>query len=149
MKATTIDDYINQLPEDRKTVVEKIRNILKTNLPVGFSEQLSHNMIGFVVPKSVYPNGYHANTDLPLPFINLASQKNYIALYHMGIYANKKLLDWFIKEYPKHCKRKLDMGKSCIRFKDINDIPYQLIEELATKMSVKEWIKIYETAIKR
>jgi hypothetical protein len=111
---------------------------------------MSYGMIAFQVPLETYPAGYHAGKPLtPLPFINIASQKNHIALYHMGIYANPKILDWFRQEYPKNSTRKLDMGKSCIRFKKINDIPYDLIAELCGKISVAEWIETYENQIKR
>ena len=114
------------------------------NLPNGFEEQISYGHIGFVVPHSMYPNGYHCDPTSPLPFIGLASQKNFIALYHMGIYSDEKLLNWFIEEYPKHAKRKLDMGKSCIRFKKTDDIPYDLIGKLASKITLYQWIATYE-----
>ena len=110
--------------------------------------QISYGMLGFVVPHSLYPSGYHVNPELPLPFINLASQKNFIALYHSGIYADNVLMNWFTEEYPKHCTLKLDMGKSCIRFKNMNDIPYKLVAELCTKITAKDWISKYETTIK-
>ena len=148
-KADSPEDYIVQLPEERQKVVSKIRQTLLENLPKGFEEQMSYGMLGYVVPHSKYPDGYHCDPKLPLPFINLASQKNYVALYHSGIYANAELYDWFVAEYPKHCKRKLDMGKSCIRFKAMDDIPYQLIGELCTKMTVDEWIALYEKNVKR
>ena len=147
-KATSPEDYIEQLPEERQPVIKKLREIIKNNLPKGFEEQMSYGMLGYVVPHSIYPDGYHCDPKTPLPFINLASQKNFVALYHMGIYAKKELYDWFINEYPKHCKFKLDMGKSCIRFKYLDDIPFDLIAELCQKLSVKEWIKIYESASK-
>ena len=102
-------------------------------------------MIGYVVPFSLYPKGYHCNTKLPLPFLNLAAQKNFIAVYHMGIYANPELLKWFTDEFPKHSKLKLDMGKGCLRFKNVNQIPYALIGELATKIEVADWISTYES----
>ncbi|MBN4070177.1 DUF1801 domain-containing protein [Olleya sp. AH-315-F22] len=148
-QADSPDNYISQLPEDRKEPIKKLRQIINDNLSKGFEEGINYNMIGFYVPHSVYPDGYHCDTKLPLPFINIASQKNFVAVYHMGIYAKKELYDWFVKEYPKHCERKLDMGKSCIRFKKIDDIPYKLIGELASKMSAEEWIEIYEQNIKR
>lgn len=138
--------YIDKLPTDRQLAISKIRKIILENLPPNFEETIIYNMIGYVVPKSVYPNGYHCGKDLPLPFINIASQKNFIALYHMGIYAKPELYNWFVNEYSKHCKHKLDMGKSCIRFKKMDDIPYKLIEELIKKMTAKEWISIYENA---
>jgi len=148
-QADTVDDYISQLPEDRQAPVEKLRKIFQKHLPTGFKEGILYKMIGFYVPHTVYPAGYHCNPKDPLPFVNIASQKNFVALYHSGIYARKELLDWFVEEYPKHCKYKLDMGKSCVRFKKMNDIPYKLIEELAGKMTPQEWIEIYEAAIKR
>lgn len=116
-EAKTIEEYLKEVPEDRKTAFTKLRDTITANLPKGFKEEMSYGMIGYVVPHSIYPKGYHCSPELPLPFVNLASQKNFIALYHMGIYANDKLLDWFVNEYPKYCKLKPDMGKSCIRFK--------------------------------
>lgn len=148
-EADTVDQYIAQLPEDRQAPVEKLRNIFQKHLPKGFEEGILYKMIGFYVPHSVYPDGYHCNPKDPLPFVNIASQKNFVALYHSGIYAKKELLDWFVAEYPKHCNYKLDMGKSCVRFKKMEDIPYKLIEELAAKLTPKQWIAIYETAIKK
>lgn len=145
----TTEEYISNLPEERKEAFLKLRKTLVENLPVGFAEEISYGMIGFVVPKSLYPEGYHCNPELPLPFISLASQKNFIALYHMGIYANQKLLDWFVNEYPKHADNKLDMGKSCIRFKNPNKIPFELIGELSSKMTPQDWIAIYEQNVKR
>lgn len=143
-EANSVEGYIDQLPEERKEVIANIRKILQENLPEGFSEQVNYNMPSFVVSHSIYPGGYHCDPKLPLPFISYASQKNFVALYHMGIYANKELMEWFVAEYPKHCKRKLDMGKSCIRFKKMDDIPYDLIAELAQKMSPNDWINLYE-----
>ena len=140
---------MDQLPQKRREVIEKIRAVIKQNLPQGFEEQLSYGMLGYVVPHSLYPAGYHVNPELPLPFINVASQKNFVALYHSGIYANTNLLEWFVAEYPKHSTLKLNMGKSCIRFKNLNDIPYKLIAELCTKMTTKEWITLYEKNVKK
>jgi uncharacterized protein YdhG (YjbR/CyaY superfamily) len=146
--AKTPEEYISALPEDRKEAISKLRKIVLKNLPKGFSETMGYGMLAYVVPHSLYPAGYHCDTKLPLPFMNIASQKNFIALYHMGIYAKKDLLNWFVNEYPNYSKRKLDMGKSCIRFKKIDDIPYDLIGELAGKMTPMEWIEIYEDVIK-
>lgn len=148
-KASTIEEYISQLPKERKEAIEKLRNVINKNLPNGFEEGINYGMIGYYIPHSIYPNGYHCSPDLPLPFMNIASQKNSINIYHMGIYADKKLFDWFVDEYPKYSNRKLDMGKSCVRFKKLEDIPYQLIGELCTKISVKQWIDIYEKNIKK
>ena len=149
IKAANPEAYIAQIPEERIPYFKKLRKTILQNLPKGFEEQMGYGMIGYVVPKSVYPNGYHCDTRLPLPFINIASQKNFIALYHMGVYANPELLAWFVAEYPKHCKRKLDMGKSCVRFKKVDEIPFDLIAELVQKITVKEWISVYEKNIKR
>lgn len=148
IEASNPDDYIDQLPPERQAVMEKLRQVITDNLPADFTETMNYGMIGYVVPHSVYPAGYHVNPKLPLPFVNIASQKNFVGLYHMGIYANPELLEWFVNEYPKHSKRKLDMGKSCIRFKKMDDIPYELIGELISKMTVQEWIDIYEESIK-
>ena len=148
-EAKTVDDYISQIPEDRKDPISKLRQVILDNLPKGFEEGINYKMIGYYVPHSKYLDGYHCDPKLPLPFMNLASQKNFIAVYHMGVYADKKIMDWFLKEYPKHSNRKLDMGKSCIRFKKMDDIPYDLIGKLASKMTVDEWIEIYENAIKK
>lgn len=149
-KATTPQEYLENLPEDRKKPVNDLRDIVLNNMPHGLEEDMLYGMLGYCVPKSVYEPGYHVGKEWsPLPFVNIASQKNFIALYHSGIYAHKPLYDWFVKEYPKHSKYKLDMGKSCIRFKKVNDIPLDLIAELMTKMTVKEWIGIYESAIKK
>jgi uncharacterized protein YdhG (YjbR/CyaY superfamily) len=147
--ATTVQDYIDQIPEERKAAISKLRKTILENLPKGFEEGIQYKMIGYYVPHSVYPDGYHCDPKIPLPFMSVASQKKFVALYHAGIYAHKELSDWFIKEYPKHCKYKLDMGKSCIRFKKIDDIPYDLIAQLVTKMSVDDYIDIYTTIIKR
>ena len=119
IEAKSPEDYLNQLPPERKEALEKLRRVILKNLPQGFEETMNYGMIGYVVPQSVYPDGYHCDPKLPLPFMNIASQKNFVALYHMGIYANKDLLDWFTEQYPNHCPTKLDMGKSCIRFKKV------------------------------
>lgn len=140
----TPQEYVDSLPEDRKKAIEKLRKIVKSNLPKGFQEEMSYGMLGYIVPHSIYPKGYHCNPNLPLPFINIASQKNFIAFYHMGIYVNSELLNWFVLEYSKLVKSKIDMGKSCIRFKKMEDIPYELIGELASKIAVADWISIYE-----
>ena len=145
----TVENYIEQLPEDRKTAMQELRKIFSENLPEGFQECMSYGMIGYVVPHSIYPAGYHCDVKLPLPFLNLASQKSHIAVYHMGIYADSELLRWFQQEYSKQVKGKLDMGKSCIRFKKPELIPYNLFAELARKMSVQDWISIYEKNYKK
>lgn len=142
--AKTPKEYIDQLPQDRKKVITKLRTTIRKNLPKGFKEEMNYNMLGYVVPHSLYPDGYHCDTSKPLPFMNLASQKNFIAVYHMGLYADKKLMNWFVKRYEKTVDGKLDMGKSCIRFKKMEVVPFDLIGELSTKMTPKEWIALYE-----
>lgn len=148
-KALTPSEYMTQLPEDRKDVVQKLRQTILDHIDSKFQECMNYGMLGYVVPFTIYPDGYHCNPKLPLPFMNLASQKNFIAVYHMGMYAKKEIYDWFVTEYTKHTTAKLDMGKSCIRFKKMDAIPYALIGQLAAKLSVQEWIAIYESQIKK
>jgi uncharacterized protein YdhG (YjbR/CyaY superfamily) len=144
-KATTVADYIKELPFDRQQPMTALRKVISKNLPKGFKEAMSYGMIGYAVPHSLYPNGYHCSPELPLPFINIASQKNFIAFYHMGMYADKKLLDWFVSEFAKAVPFKLDMGKSCVRFKKPEQIPYELLGELCSKVTVADWIATYES----
>jgi len=148
-KATTVEEYIAGLPAEREKPFEEIRKTIKKNLPKGFKECFAYGMIGYVVPLSIYPAGYHCNPALPLGFMALASQKNYIALHHMGVYGDPKLLKWFTDEYAKVGMGKLDMGKGCIRFKNMDKIPYKLIGELCSKVTMEAWIKRYEQVIKR
>lgn len=146
---TTVSDYLLHCPEIQKPHIEKLRTVILDNLPEWFVECMNYGMIGYVVPHSLYPAGYHCDPKLPLPFINVAYLKNSINFYHMWIYADLWLSEWFIGEYPKYCSHKLDMGKSCIRFKKYEDIPYNLIGELCTKISVHQWISLYETSLKK
>ena len=147
-KATSVDDYIKELPPDRQEAITNLRREIKKNLPKGFEEQMSYGMIGYVVPHSIYPAGYHCSPELPLPFLNIASQKKFIAVYHMCVYAQPELYQWFVNEYPNHTTAKLDMGKSCIRFKKPEQIPFKLLGELAKKITPKQWIEIYEANYK-
>jgi uncharacterized protein YdhG (YjbR/CyaY superfamily) len=147
--AETPTAYLEPLPDERKAVMQKLRTVISEHLPEGFMETMSYGMIGYVVPHLLYPAGYHCDPKLPLPFMSIASQKNFVAVYHMGIYADEKLMNWFIQEYPKHSPTKLNMGKSCIRFKKMDQVPYELIGALAGKMSAEEWIKLYEEKLKR
>lgn len=148
-KAKTPDEYFESLPEDRKKAMSELRRVIKKNIPKGFKEAMGYGMVGFCVPHSLYPDGYHFSPELPLPFLGIASQKNFIAVYHMGIYADPKLLKWFTTAYAKHSKTRLDMGKSCLRFKKPEHIPFELIGELASKMTPQQWIAIYERVLKR
>lgn len=145
----TIAEILANLLEDRKEPFIKLHETIVKNLPKGFEPGISYGMIGYVVPHTLYPAGYHCKPSEPLPFASLASQKASINFYHMGIYANPELLEWFTSEYPKHSKQKLDMGKSCIRFKKPEHIPYELIGELMTKMSAEDWISLYESNLKK
>ncbi len=148
-KAADIETYFRELPEERKAPMEQLHSLILKNLPEGFVPCMNYGMIGYVVPHSLYPAGYHCDPKLPLPFMNLASQKAAITLYHMGLYADSSLLKWFTEEYPKYSKAKLDMGKSCIRFKKPENIPWELIAELVRRMKVQDWIAQYEKNFRR
>ncbi|MBK8051954.1 MAG: DUF1801 domain-containing protein [Saprospiraceae bacterium] len=146
---TTVNEILTNLPPDRVEPFNKLHDVILNNLPKGFEPTISYGALSYVVPHSIYPAGYHCKPTEPLPFAAIASQKHTINFYHMGIYADDALLQWFISEYPKHTKQKLDMGKSCIRFKKFDEIPYELIGELMKRLSVNEWINIYETKLKK
>ena len=145
----TIDEYLASLPEDRRAPMAALRAAVMERLPAGFEETISKGMLHYVVPHSTYPAGYHCNPADPLPFLSIASQKNAICLYHMGMYADLELTAWFTAEYPKHSKTKLDMGKSCVRFKKPDQIPLDLVRELASKVTPAQWIARYESIVKR
>ena len=106
-------------------------------------------MIGYIVPLELYPYGYHCTSNTPLPYINIASQKNFVVIYHMGLYMKPELMEWLVVEYEKIYSKKLDVGKSCIRFKKESDIPFKLIKKLVKKISIKEYILMYEAIIKK
>ena len=148
-EAKSPKEYMESLPEERKAAMEQLRKVFSENLPKGFEETMSYGMLGWVVPHSIYPKGYHCNPKTALPFLSVASQKNFIAVYHMGVYSDPKLLEWFTSEYPKHVKTKLDMGKSCIRFKKPDQIPFELLGELAQKVTVEDWISTYESILSK
>jgi hypothetical protein len=147
--AETLEEYLAQLPEDRKYPVMKLRDVVASNIPEGFKERYSDSFIQFIVPHEIYPAGYHVNPKEPLPFIGIASQKHFIGFYHLGIYAFEDISKWFVTEYPKYVSTRLDMGKSCIRFKNMNQIPYELIAELCQKITVDMWIEKYESSRKK
>lgn len=147
--AKTPDDYFASLPDDRKTAMNELRNTIKKAIPKGFEETMAYGMVAYVVPHSKYPTGYHCDPKQPLPFVSVASQKNFIALYHMGIYMNPDLLQWFTDQYPKFSKAKLDMDKSCIRFKKPEQIPFALVGDLMKKVTPDEWIAQYESVLKK
>lgn len=148
IKADSVEDYIDSVPEERKAAFIKLRETILKNIPEGFREEISYGMIGYIIPHELYPPGYHVDPKLPLPFTNIASQKNYIGFYHSGIYAMPELHDWFVEEYKKQSKYKLDMGKCCLRLKRPNDIPFELIGELMRKVSPKQFIDVYESVLK-
>ncbi|MDO6389275.1 DUF1801 domain-containing protein [Pontibacter sp. BT731] len=147
--APTPELYLAELPEARQQIMNDLREVILKNIPAGFEEIMGYGMISYVVPHTLYPSGYHCDPKQPLPFMSIASQKNHIAVYHMGMYADEDLLNWFQEEYPKHSKTKLDMGKSCIRFKKPEHVPLALIGELASKMTPQEWIDLYTRTFRR
>lgn len=151
MKAVgnTVEEILSSVPDDRKEAFNKLHQIIVKNLPKGFEAAISYGGLGYVVPHKLYPSGYHCKPSEPLPFAGLASQKNSINFYHMGIYSDPNLYKWFTEEFPKHTKQKMDIGKSCIRFKKMNDIPFELIGELMKKVSVNDWVSLYESNLKR
>ncbi|SEM14212.1 protein of unknown function (DU1801) [Chryseobacterium taichungense] len=149
IQSVSIEDYISKIPEERQEIFRKLFDTINNNLPEGFSQDSSYGMIGWGVPLEAYPAGYHCAPGTPLPFLSIASQKNFIAFYHMGMYAKPELLNWFVQEFPKYSKRKLDMGKSCVRFKKMDDIPLELLAEVCRKMTVQDWINCYEENFKK
>lgn len=149
IEASTPEAYLESVPDERKAVMRRLHELIMENLPDGFEAGIGYGMMGYVVPHSLYPAGYHCDPKQPLPFMGLASQKNNISFYHMGLYADTELLNWFTSEYPKYSKTRLDMGKSCIRFKKEENIPFQLLAELVRKMKPDDWIRLYESNLKR
>jgi Domain of unknown function (DU1801) len=148
-EGTTVEEILANVPEDRVEPFNRLHQAIVKNLPKGFEPGISYGGLGYVVPHTIYPAGYHCKPSEPLPFAAIASQKKSINFYHMGMYANPKLMDWFVGEFPKHSKQRMDLGKSCIRFNKIDDIPYELIGELMKKMSLDEWLKMYESELKK
>jgi hypothetical protein len=147
-KAKTVKEYLSELPDDRKKIITDLRKAVMNNIPKGFEETMNYGMIGYVVPHKLYKDGYHCDPTLPVPFMNIASQKNHIAVYHMALY-DGALLDWFKDEWKVYSSKKLDMGKCCIRFKKPEDVPVELIGVLASKLTPQQWIDIYEKGIKK
>ena len=146
--ASDVDSYIAALPNDRREALTQLRDAIVTNIPEGFQEVLATTP-SYVVPLSIFPDGYHCTPNTPLPFLGFASQKNFVALYHFGMYVDQDLMQWFVGEYPKHVSTKLDMGKSCVRFKKMDQIPFELIGQLAAKRTVDDWVSCYKNALKR
>lgn len=148
-QASTPEQYLNELSEPVQSAMRRLRDTIKAHIPEGFEEGMGYGMMGYAVPHKLYPAGYHCNPKQALPFAGIAAQKNFIAVYHMGIYASEPLLNWFREEHAKASAKKLDMGKSCIRYKKPEDIPYELIGQLFEKMNVQQWVELYESNLKR
>ena len=146
-QATTVEQYLAELPEDRRAAISAVRNVILKNLNKGYEEGMQYGMIGYYVPHSLYPAGYHCDPKQPLPFACLASQKNYMSLYMMPVYCDDATETTFRDEWIKAGK-KLDMGKSCIRFKKVEDLALDLIGETIRRTSVKQWVEHYETVLK-
>ena len=142
---TTIANYLTALTPERREAMEQLRQTILQALPKGFAECMSYGMIGYVVPHTIYPKGYHCNTKLPLPFINIGSKKNGLVMHHLGLYGMPSLCNWFVAEYAKQPNTKLDMGKGCVRFKNSKAIPFALIAELAGKITVAAYIAHVES----
>ncbi|MEC9485282.1 MAG: DUF1801 domain-containing protein [Candidatus Izemoplasma sp.] len=145
---STVKDYINALSQEKKHVINRLRKTIQANLPKGFEETCQYHMISYVVPLSLYPKGYLNKKDTPLPLLSLEAQKHHIAIYHMALYMSPNLMRWFKQRYQETVNHRLDMGKSCIRFKHLDDIPYELIGELVAKITPKEFILQYESVRK-
>lgn len=143
----SVKEYIDTLPVDRKKVVSEIRKVINKNIPKGFRESVASNMIMWSVPHTAYPPGYHCDPSKPLMLMCLSATKGGISLHHMGLYGSGPLLNWFQGEWPKHSARKIDMGKACVRFKKLEDVPLDLIGELVTKLSPQKWVEVYERAL--
>lgn len=147
--AIDVDAYIAEIEDEvRQKECRDLRNVIKRHVPEGFAELMSCGMPACVVPHSIYPAGYHCDPSLPLPFISFASQTQHVSFYHMGIYANSKLLKWFQAEYEKRIPTKLNMGKSCVRIRKMTPEILELLGELCEKVTVQEWISLYEESIK-
>ncbi len=143
-KGTTIEEILAGIDDERREAFLQLHKTIVEHLPAGFEPGISYGGLGYVIPHSIYPGGYHCKPQEPLPFAGIAAQKGSINFYHMGLYADPSLMSWFVEEFPKHSKRKLDMGKSCVRFKNHQEIPMSLIGELMKKMTAQQWIDLYE-----
>ncbi|MEP6787298.1 MAG: DUF1801 domain-containing protein [Acidobacteriota bacterium] len=149
MRPATPEEYIASLPDDRKAAMSAIRKAINKKIPKGFEERICYGSLGWVVPHSLFPAGYHCDPSKPLMLIGLASTKGHISMHHLGLYSSGPLLKWFQDVWPKHSTRKLDMGKGCVRFKRPDEVPLELIGELASKLTPLAWIEIYEKALMR
>jgi uncharacterized protein YdhG (YjbR/CyaY superfamily) len=148
VKPATIDAYLAALPADRREALAALRAVINRNLPKGYEEGMQYGMPAWFVPHSAYPAGYHCDPSQPLPFVSIASQKSHIALYHMGLYADPELMAWFREAWHEHAATRLDMGKSCVRFKKPEHIPLELIGALCERMTPDAWVALYEAALR-
>ncbi|GJM24448.1 MAG: hypothetical protein DHS20C16_08630 [Phycisphaerae bacterium] len=146
-KAKTVKEYLDALPEDRRKALQAVRKVIKANLDKGYKEGMQYGMIGYFVPHTIYPDGYHCDPSEPLPFASIASQKNHMAIYMMCVYSDAKLQEWFKKAWAKTGK-KLDMGKSCVRFKKLEDLPLEIIGETIRRVPVKKYVDHYVSVLK-
>jgi hypothetical protein len=146
--AKTVTDYLKGLPKERKEAIQTVRKEILKKLPNGFKETMQYGMISYVVPLKTYPIGYLEDGKTPLPYASLASQKNHMVIYLMSTYGDKELAKWFEKEYKKSGK-KLNMGKSCVRFTKLENLAVDVIGKAIAKTSVKTFIEMYEKARKK
>jgi len=142
-KATTVREYLASLPDDRRAAISAVRDVILRNLDEDYEEGMGYGMIGYSVPHRVYPPGYHVDSKQGLPFAGLASQKNYMSLYLMGLYTGEKHVRWFEEAWKKTGK-KLDMGKVCVRFRKLDDVPLDVVGEAIRRLPAKMYIAMYE-----
>jgi hypothetical protein len=146
-KAATVNDYLAELPADRREAIQVVRAVILKNLDKTYEEGMQYGMIGYYVPHRVYPAGYHCDPKQPLPYVALASQKHYMSLYIGCVYGDNDYAKWFIAAWKKTGK-KLDMGKSCVRFKKVEDLALDVIAEAIRRTPAKKYIQFYEMAMK-
>lgn len=144
-KAKTVKEYLSSLPADRRAALSAVRAVIRKNLDKGYKEGLQYGAIGYYVPHSVYPAGYHCDPKQPLPFVGLGSQKNHMSFGIMTLYLDPEADAWFRREWAKTGK-KLDMGKVCIRFRKLEDLPLELIGRAIARVPVADCVALYEAA---
>jgi hypothetical protein len=144
--AATVEEYLAELPEDRRAAMSAVRAVILANLPEGYAETMQYGMIGYVVPHSIYPPGYHCDPKQALPYAHLGSQKNYMSLYLMGVYMHEETSTWFREAWAATGK-KLDMGKSCVRFKKAEDLPLEVIGQVIARIPAERYITGMEAVL--
>ena len=145
-QAKTVEEYLQALPGDRRAAISTVRETILANLPKGYEVRMNYGMIGYVVPHSIYPAGYHCNPAQPLTYASLGSQKNHIALYLMCVYGHAETAAWFRKAWEATGK-KLDMGKACVRFKRLEDVPLEVVGQVIARTPVKQYIATIENVL--